>query len=75
MVFYILLSAEFAIQKRSYLNISKVFVAERLLGCYPVLGVELEHALDYLQPLQRNQGQQVFEVLLPPLGERGLGVR
>lgn len=75
MVFYILLSAEYLYKKRSNLNISKVFVAERLLGCYPVLGVELEHALDYLQSLQRNLGQQVFEVLLPPLRERGLGVR
>jgi hypothetical protein len=74
MVFYILLSADPKVQKSSELNIPEVFVAQGLLGCDAVVGVELQHALDYFQAVEGDEGQQVLQVLLAPFREGGLGV-
>lgn len=49
-------------------------MAQGLLGCDPVLGVQLEHALDYFEAVGGNEGEQLFEILLAPFREGGLGI-
>lgn len=74
MVFYILLSADSAIQKSSNLDIPEVLVAQGLLSCYSVIRVELQHALDDLQAIHGDLGEQVFQILPAPFREGGFGV-